>query len=38
MYKKDGETGDLYVTYEIKLPVNLTEQQKTLLSELSKLQ
>jgi curved DNA-binding protein len=38
VYKKEGETGDLYVTYEIKLPVNLTEQQKILFTELSKLQ
>lgn len=38
VYKKKGETGDLYVTYEIKLPVNLTEQQKILFTELSKLQ
>ena len=38
VYKKEGETGDLYVTYEIKLPVNLTEQQKILFTELSTLQ
>ncbi|MEO5943269.1 MAG: J domain-containing protein [Ferruginibacter sp.] len=37
VYKKEGETGDLYVTYEIELPANLTEQQKTLITELSKL-
>jgi curved DNA-binding protein len=37
VYKKEGETGDLYVTYDIKLPVNLTEQQKALFTELSKL-
>ncbi len=37
VYKKEGEAGDLYVTYEVKLPANLTEQQKTLLTELSKL-
>jgi len=37
VYKKEGEAGDLYVTYEIKLPVNLTEQQKALFTELSKL-
>jgi len=37
VYKKEGETGDLYVTYEIQLPANLTEQQKILLTELSKL-
>ncbi len=38
VYKKEGEAGDLYVTYEIKLPVNLSEQQKILFTELSKLQ
>ncbi len=37
VYKKEGEAGDLYVTYEIKLPVNLTEQQKILFTELSTL-
>ena len=37
VYKKEGETGDLYVTYEVKLPTNLTEQQKALFTELSKL-
>ncbi|WP_462220740.1 DnaJ C-terminal domain-containing protein [Ferruginibacter sp.] len=37
VYKKEGESGDLYVTYEVKLPTNLTEKQKTLFTELSKL-
>ena len=37
VYKKEGEFGDLYVTYDIKLPTNLTEQQKALFTELSKL-
>jgi curved DNA-binding protein len=37
VYKKEGETGDLYVTFEIKLPANLTEKQKELFTELSKL-
>ena len=37
VYKKEGEAGDLYVTYEIKLPTHLTEQQKALFTELSKL-
>jgi len=37
VYKKEGETGDLYITYEVQLPVNLTEEQKKLLTELSKL-
>lgn len=37
VYKKEGETGDLYITYEVKLPVNLTEKQKALFKELSQL-
>ena len=37
VYKKEGEFGDLYVTYDVKLPVNLTEQQKALFTELSTL-
>lgn len=36
VYKKEGEFGDLYVTYKVKLPTNLTERQKELFSELSK--
>jgi len=28
VYKKEGEFGDLIVTYSVKLPTNLTEQQK----------
>ncbi|GAB2811472.1 J domain-containing protein [Ferruginibacter profundus] len=37
VYKKEGAAGDLYVTYEVKLPVNLTEEQKALFTQLSKL-
>ncbi|HEY5368560.1 MAG TPA: J domain-containing protein [Hanamia sp.] len=37
VYKKEGEFGDLYVTWNIKLPTNLTEKQKELFTELSKL-
>ena len=37
VYKKEGESGDLYITYEITLPTNLTDQQKALFSELRKL-
>jgi curved DNA-binding protein len=37
VYKKEGQFGDLYVTYEVKIPTNLTEKQKTLFTELSKL-
>jgi curved DNA-binding protein len=37
VYKKEGEFGDLYVTYNIKIPTNLTDKQKELFSQLSKL-
>lgn len=37
IYKKEGESGDLYITYTVKLPVNLTETQRKLFSELSTL-
>lgn len=37
VYKKEGETGDLYITYEVKLPTNLTDQHKALFTELSKI-
>ncbi|MGB3006447.1 MAG: J domain-containing protein [Chitinophagaceae bacterium] len=37
VYKKEGETGDLIITYEVKLPTHLTEKQKALFTELSKL-
>lgn len=36
VYKKEGEFGDLYVTYTIKLPNKFTDQQKKLFIELSK--
>jgi len=37
VYKKEGEHGDLYVTYSIKIPTNLTDQQKDLFTQLSKM-
>jgi curved DNA-binding protein len=37
VYKEDSEFGDLYVTYSIKLPTNLTEEQKELFRKLSTL-
>ncbi|MGZ5134170.1 MAG: DnaJ C-terminal domain-containing protein, partial [Flavitalea sp.] len=37
VYKKEGEFGDLYVTYQVKLPTNLNEKQKELFRELAKL-
>jgi curved DNA-binding protein len=36
VYKKDGEFGDLYVSFNVKIPTNLTEKQKELFTELSK--
>ncbi|MCE7060276.1 DnaJ C-terminal domain-containing protein [Dyadobacter sp. CY343] len=36
VYKKEGEFGDLYVTFDVKIPKNLTERQKELFLELSK--
>jgi curved DNA-binding protein len=36
VYKKEVEFGDFYITYEIQIPTNLTEQQIALFKELSK--
>jgi curved DNA-binding protein len=38
VYKHEGEFGDLFITYQIKIPTNLTERQKELFRELSKMQ
>lgn len=37
VYKKEGEFGDLYITYKVKIPTNLSEKEKQLFTELSKL-
>jgi curved DNA-binding protein len=37
VYKKEGELGDLYITYNILIPTNLSENQKELFTELAKL-
>lgn len=37
VYKKEGQFGDLYITWDVKLPTYLTEKQKDLFKELSKL-
>ncbi len=37
IYKHEGQSGDLYVTYEVKLPTKLTEEQKELFTKLSQL-
>lgn len=36
VYKREGEHGDLYVTYTVKIPTHLTERQKELFRELAK--
>ncbi len=36
VYKKEGEFGDLYITYSVKIPTNLTNKQRELFTELSK--
>lgn len=37
VYKHEGQHGDLLVTYDIQMPRNLTEKEKELFTELSKL-
>ncbi len=37
VYKKENQFGDLYVTYQIKIPNGLTEKQKELFAELARL-
>ncbi|MET0759266.1 MAG: DnaJ C-terminal domain-containing protein, partial [Flavobacterium sp.] len=37
VYKKEGEFGDLYITYQIKIPTNLSEKEMELFTELAKL-
>jgi curved DNA-binding protein len=37
VYKSDAHFGDLFITYNVKLPTNLTAKQKELFTELSKL-
>ncbi|HMJ45898.1 MAG TPA: J domain-containing protein, partial [Ferruginibacter sp.] len=37
VYKSENKFGDLYITYSVKLPVNLSENEKELFTDLSKL-
>jgi curved DNA-binding protein len=37
VYKKEGQHGDLYVTYAVKLPTALTERERALCAELAAL-
>ncbi len=36
-YKREGQYGDLYITYQIEIPKNITVKEKELFRELSKL-
>lgn len=38
VYKKEGRFGDLYVTYDIKMPANLSDKEKELFEQLKNLQ
>ncbi|WP_373057384.1 DnaJ C-terminal domain-containing protein [Zunongwangia sp. H14] len=36
-YKKEGQYGDLYITYKVKMPTRLSEKEKELFRQLQKL-
>ncbi|WP_306350336.1 J domain-containing protein [Flavobacterium sp. '19STA2R22 D10 B1'] len=36
VYKQEGKFGDLFITYTIKIPTNLSDKQKELFQELAK--
>jgi len=36
-YKKEGAFGDLFISYQVKMPTDLTPKEKELLTQLSKL-
>ena len=35
VYKKEGQYGDLYVSFNVKIPTDLTEAQKELFRQLA---
>lgn len=37
VYKKEGQFGDLFITYSIKMPTNLNTKEKELFEELAKI-
>jgi curved DNA-binding protein len=37
VYKSEGKFGDLYITYNVRIPQNLTEEEKELFMQLRKL-
>lgn len=36
-YKMEGQHGDLYVTYQVRMPVNLSQEEKDLFTQLANL-
>ena len=37
VYKKEGEFGDLIISFQVKIPTNLTDKQKELFGQIAKL-
>lgn len=37
VYKKEGEFGDLFITWQVRMPTNLTEKEKEIFRDLAKL-
>jgi curved DNA-binding protein len=37
VYKKEGEMGDLYLTYQVVIPESLSENEKSLFQQLSQM-
>jgi curved DNA-binding protein len=37
IYKKESQFGDLYITYQLKIPTKLNEKEIELIKELQKL-
>ncbi|WP_289063998.1 DnaJ C-terminal domain-containing protein [uncultured Zobellia sp.] len=37
VYKKEGQFGDLFITYNVKIPTNLSDQEKALFKQLASL-
>lgn len=37
VYKKEGQFGDLYITYQVKIPTHLSTEQKRLFEELAQI-
>ena len=35
LYKREGEHGDLFVTYQVKIPTHLSEKQRNLFKQLA---